>query len=101
MILATDDNLDSHLQQHNVLVVDFWAEWCRPCKMFSPILDEISKEYAVWIAKIDIDLNPIQSSKYQITSVPTTIVFENGREVKRIVGAKPKHFVVEELKQWL
>lgn len=101
MILATDSNLDSHLQQHNILVVDFWAEWCRPCKMFSPILDEISKDYSVWIAKIDIDLNPIQTEKYNVTSVPTTIVFQNGKEVKRIIGAKPKHSVIEELKQWL
>ena len=101
MILATDDNLDSHLEQHNVLVVDFWAEWCRPCKMFSPILEEVSKEYPIWIAKIDIDLNPIQSNKYNITSVPTTIVFENGKEVKRILGARPKHSLVEELKPWL
>lgn len=101
MILATDDNLDSHLEQHNVLVVDFWAEWCRPCKMFSPILEEVSKEYPVWIAKIDIDLNPIQSNKYNITSVPTTIVFEKGKEVKRILGARPKHSLIEELKPWL
>jgi len=101
MIIATDQNLDLHLQQHKVLVVDFWAEWCRPCKMFSPILDEISKENNVWIAKIDIDKNPIQSNKYQVTSVPTTIVFENGKEVKRIVGAKPKHSILEDIKQWI
>lgn len=101
MIIATDENLDIHLEQHNVLVVDFWAEWCRPCKMFSPVLDEISKEYAVWIAKIDIDKNPIQSAKHKITSVPTTIVFENGKEVKRIVGAKPKHLIIEDIKEWI
>lgn len=101
MILATDENLDLHLAQHNILLVDFWAEWCRPCKMFSPILDEISKEFPIWIAKIDIDLNPIQTEKYNVTSVPTTILFENGKEVKRIIGARPKHTVIEEIKQWL
>lgn len=101
MIEATDQNLTVLLSQHDILVVDFWATWCRPCKMFSPILDEISKENNIWIAKIDVDKNPIQASKYNITSVPTTIIFEKGKEVKKILGAKPKHQILEELKQWL
>lgn len=83
MIEATDQNLTVLLSQHDILVVDFWATWCRPCKMFSPILDEISKENNIWIAKIDVDKNPIQASKYNITSVPTTIIFEKGKEVKK------------------
>jgi thioredoxin 1 len=69
--------------------------------MFSPILEEISKENNIWIAKIDVDQNPIQASKYNITSVPTTIIFENGKEVKKILGAKPKHQMIEELSKWL
>jgi len=101
MLEINDENFEKTLSLHNVLVVDFWATWCRPCKMFSPILEEISKENNIWIAKIDIDQNPVQASKYNIVSVPTTIVFENNKEVKKILGAKPKHQMLEELKQWL
>jgi thioredoxin 1 len=101
MLEINDENFDKILTLHNVLVVDFWAKWCRPCKMFSPILEEISKENNIWIAKIDVDQNPIQASKYNITSVPTTIIFENGKEVKKILGAKPKHQMIEELSKWL
>jgi thioredoxin 1 len=101
MLEINDENFDKILTLHNVLVVDFWATWCRPCKMFSPILEEISKENNIWIAKIDVDQNPIQASKYSITSVPTTIIFENGKEVKKILGAKPKHQMIEELSKWL
>ena len=101
MLEINDQNFDKTLTLHNVLVVDFWATWCRPCKMFSPILEEISKENNIWIAKIDVDQNPIQASKYKITSVPTTIIFENGKEVKKILGAKPKHQMIEELSKWL
>jgi thioredoxin 1 len=101
MLEVNDQNFDKTLTLHNVLVVDFWATWCKPCKMFSPILEEISKENNIWIAKIDVDQNPIQASKYNITSVPTTIIFENGKEVKKILGAKPKHQMIEELSKWL
>lgn len=101
MLEANELNFDKLLSSHNILVIDFWATWCRPCKMFSPILDEISKENNIWIAKLDVDENPGLSSKFNITSVPTTIVFEKGIPVKKIIGAKPKHQMVEELKKWL
>lgn len=101
MLEANELNFDKLLSLHNVLVVDFWATWCRPCKMFSPILDEISKENNIWIAKLDIDENPNTAQNYDVSSVPTTIVFEKGKPVKRIIGAKPKHQMIEELKQWL
>ena len=101
MLEITDDNFDQLLSLHNVLVVDFWATWCRPCKMFSPILEEISKENNIWIAKIDVDENPKSAQKYEISSVPTTVVFEKGKDVKKIIGAKPKHQMIEELKQRL
>jgi thioredoxin 1 len=100
-MIIDDSNFDELLKQHNVLVVDFWATWCRPCKMFSPIIDEISKENNIWIAKLDIDASPESAQKYEIASVPTTIVFENGLPVKKIIGAKPKHQMLKELEQWL
>lgn len=101
MIDITDENFIDHLAQHDILVVDFWATWCRPCKMFSPILDEISQENNIWIAKLDVDENPNTAQKYEVSSIPTTIVFEKGNPVKKIIGAKPKHQMLEELKEWL
>ena len=101
MIDITDENFIDHLGQHDILVVDFWATWCRPCKMFSPILDEISQENNIWIAKLDVDENPDTAQKYEVSSIPTTIVFEKGNPVKKIIGAKPKHQMLEELKEWL
>jgi thioredoxin 1 len=101
MLTATDQNLTILLTQHDILVVDFWATWCRPCKMFSPILEEISKENNIWIAKIDVDENPYSAQKYEVSSVPTTIVFEKGKPIKTIIGAKPKHQMLEELKEWV
>lgn len=101
MLEINDKDFEKTLGLHNVLVVDFWATWCRPCKMFSPILEEIAKENSIWIAKIDVDKNPESAQKYEISSMPTTIVFEKGVPVKTIIGAKPKHQMLEELKQWL
>jgi thioredoxin 1 len=101
MIEVTDQNFTDSLAQHDILVVDFWATWCRPCKMFSPILDEISKENNIWIAKLDVDANPDTAQQYEVSSVPTTIVFEKGVPIKKIIGAKPKHQMLEELKEWL
>jgi thioredoxin 1 len=98
---ATDENLEQIVNTHKILLVDFWAEWCRPCKVFSPILDEISQETSVWVAKINVDENPMSTEKYNITSMPTTLIFDSGVHVKTIVGAKPKHIMMAEIKEWL
>ena len=100
-MIIDNNNFEESITAHKVILVDFWAEWCRPCKMFSPILDEISKEYSIWIGKINVDENKEKSTEYNIVSLPTTIVFENGKEVKRILGAKSKHMMLKELDQWI
>ena len=100
-MIIDNNNFEESITAHKVILVDFWAEWCRPCKMFSPILDEISKEYSIWIGKINIDENKEKAAEYNIVSLPTTIVFENGKEVKRILGAKAKHMMLKELDQWI
>lgn len=100
-MIINNNNFEESITAHKVILVDFWAEWCRPCKMFSPILDEISKEYSIWIGKINIDENKEKAAEYNIVSLPTTIVFENGKEVKRILGAKAKHMMLKELDQWI
>ncbi|MEM7327065.1 MAG: thioredoxin [Actinomycetota bacterium] len=81
------------------VLVDFWAEWCGPCKMVAPILDEIADEQAgkVKITKLNVDENPESSMKYRVQSIPTMLLFENGEVTKTIVGAKSKAALMEDL----
>ncbi len=81
------------------VVVDFWAEWCGPCKMIAPILDEIAEEQVgkVKITKLNVDENPSIAQRYGVMSIPTMLVFENGEVTKQIVGAKPKAALMAEL----
>ena len=85
------------------VVVDFWAEWCGPCKMIAPILDEIANEYAgkVKIAKLNVDENPETARRYDVMSIPTLIVFKDGLPQKRLVGAKGKGQLLAELDEFL
>ncbi len=80
------------------LVVDFWAEWCGPCKMIAPILDEIAEEQgdSIKISKVNVDENPSIAQQYGIMSIPTILVFRDGELDKRIVGAKGKAQLLEE-----
>lgn len=84
-------------------VVDFWAEWCGPCKMVSPIVEELAKEYKdkVKVAKMDVDQNRETPAKFGIRNIPTLIFFKNGEVAKTIIGAQPKSFIEEELKKLL
>lgn len=81
------------------LVVDFWAEWCGPCKMIAPILDEIADEQgdSVKISKVNVDENPSIAQQFGVMSIPTILVFRNGELDKRIVGAKGKAQLLEEI----
>ena len=81
------------------VLVDFWAEWCGPCKMVAPVLEEIAVENAekITIAKVNIDENPEIARRYQIMSIPTMSVFAKGEVVKSIVGAKPKAALLRDL----
>ena len=80
------------LQSEKPIMVDFWAEWCGPCRAVSPILDAIAHEHAekLDIVKLNVDENPNLAMKYQITAIPAFKVFEKGEVVKTVVGAKPK-----------
>lgn len=85
------------------VLVDFWAEWCGPCKMVAPVLDEIAGENKdkLTIAKLNIDENPQIAREYQIMSIPTMTVFVDGKPVKNIVGAKPKAAIKADLSEWI
>lgn len=85
------------------VLVDFWAEWCGPCKMVAPVLDEIGDEHTgkITIAKLNIDDNPDVALRYNVMSIPTMIVFKDGQEAKRLVGAKGKGQLLQELSEFL
>jgi thioredoxin 1 len=101
---VTDDTFATEvLQADGPVLVDFWAEWCGPCRMVEPVLDEIAGEYEgkITIAKVNVDENPHITRDYQIMSIPTMSVFSKGELVKSIVGAKPKAALLRDLSDYI
>lgn len=100
---VTDQSFtESVLQSDKPVVVDFWAEWCGPCRMVSPVLEELSNEHAaIKFVKLNVDENPQTAASYRITSIPTLNVYSGGQVVKQIIGARPKSAIVAELRDYL
>ena len=101
---VTDATFESEvLQSEKTLMVDFWAEWCGPCRAVSPILDAIATENSekIDIVKLNVDDNPETAMKYQITSIPAMKVFRGGEVVKTVIGAKPKPALEADLAEFL
>lgn len=91
------------LQSDKPVLVDFWAEWCGPCRLVSPVLEEIANEHGekLQVVKLNIDENPNVARDYQIMSIPTMSVFQGGQIVKTIVGAKPKAALLRDLSDFI
>ena len=100
----TDTTFDEEIGAADApVIVDFWAEWCGPCKMIAPILEEIATEHEgkVRIAKLNVDDNPNAARRFDVMSIPTLIVFQDGQPVKRMVGAKGKGQLLQELSEFI
>ena len=100
-MILTDQNFNQGVENNDIILVDFWAEWCGPCKMISPILDEISNEYGLPVCKLNVDENPGKAQEYSVQSIPTMVLFRNGKPVHTVLGAMPKHKLLKELAEWL
>lgn len=102
-IEVTDGTFDEMVKKYGLIVIDCWAEWCGPCRIVGPVIDELAKDYAgkVVFGKLNVDHNREISMRHQIMSIPTLMVFKNGELVDRIVGALPKPQLDGRIKQYL
>jgi len=99
-----DQNFEKEVLKSNIpVLVDFWANWCGPCKMAGPVIDQLEKDYAgkIKVGKLDVDENPQISQKYAVMSIPTVIIFKDGKEIKRQVGFPGKEGYIKILEEAL
>ena len=96
----SDQNFE-HQIKSGIMLVDFWATWCMPCKMMAPVLNDLSEDLTgnASVGKLDVDQNRAASAKYGVRSIPTLVLFKNGKEINRFVGVKTKDFLLKEIQK--
>ena len=102
-LVISDENFNQIIDKNPIVVVDFWAEWCGPCRAMNPIIEELSLIYEnkIVFAKLNVDKNPISPSKYGISSIPTFLIIKNGQVMNSIIGAITQELFEEKLNEYL
>jgi len=98
----TDADFDEAVKKYDTIVVDCWAPWCGPCRMVAPVIEELAKEMQgkIVFGKLNVDENPLVSTKYQIMSIPTMLVFKNNTLIDKVIGAYPKEMLKQKLERY-
>jgi len=98
---VTDANFEETIKKNKLVFIDFWANWCGPCRALAPTVVELAKEYSgkFLVGKLDVDENPEVAQRFQVFSIPTMIIFKNGSEAERLVGLCPKNKITDTLKK--
>ncbi len=99
-VILNDDNFEQEVIKSDLpVLIDFWAEWCMPCKMIAPIVEQLAEEFSgkLKVGKLDVDSNPQTSMKYGIRSIPTLLLFKDGKPVDQIIGAVPKNVILDKI----
>ncbi len=98
-IKVLSDKNFQHQIKNGITLVDFWASWCLPCKMMAPVLNDVAEELSgnASVAKLDVEMNRVSAEKYNIRNIPTMVLYRNGKEINRFVGAKSKDFLLKQI----
>jgi len=100
-MIITDSSFDQAIKDNALILVDFWADWCGPCKRMNPILEELSSDTGLLVGKLNVDENPEKTLEFSVQTIPTMVLFKDGNPAHRIVGAMPKHLLLKELAEWI
>ncbi len=102
-VKITDDDFEETIEDHPLILVDFWADWCGPCKMMEPILKELASEYQgdLVVGKLNVDDNSTVPNQFQVSSIPTMVLFKEGEPVERMVGAMQKEQLAQKVDEYI
>jgi len=103
IVVLSDETFFPSLKSNSLMVTDFWATWCPPCRMMAPVMQELSQQYAgkITFAKVDVDQNPVTSQQFGIMSIPTFLITDHGKVLDVLVGAMPKEAFEKEITKYL